>query len=165
MSDGKTRHDLIPYTQITIKLQGTHHTSREDILAQLNAVAASLSEGDDAGEFELEGCGYTFETKVTLTDPSIFSEERELPTGSLRATIAQAFGQQALSRLDEMQPVHRAALERRFGFVPNDGKNLRFLNGAHEKEVQEEAMRRLLRPSKAEQLGILRAMGLDDEKI
>lgn len=167
MSDSPSTFDLIPYTQITIKLQGNRNTSRQAIVAHLTEVAQRLLQGDDAGVLESEGgCGYVFATEVTLMGPSIFASEVErVQVGSLRAAVAQDLGQSALSRLDEMLPEHRAALERYYGFAARESKNLQFLNGALEQEVLAHAFRLLTRRSKAEQNAVLRAIGLGDDDV
>jgi hypothetical protein len=86
-------------------------------------------------------------------------------TQSLRAAVAQQFGLRALTRLDEMLPVQRAALERHFNFLEDCSRNIQFLSAEHEQEVLAEALRSLVRPSKAEKSAILRTLGLNDRAI
>lgn len=158
--------ELLPLTQITVRLQGTRGTSRQALAAQLNAIAALVAEGLPAGQFEADHAGYIFRTDIVLDGQSIFADgPAPSSPGLLRDAVAQQLGQRAAARLDEMSAAHRAALERRFGFARQDSKKVRFLSEIQEQEVLGEAFDLLMRRSKSEQLRILKAMGLDDASM
>jgi len=158
--------DLLPLTQVTVRLQGTRGTSRQALAAQLNAVAALVAEGQPSGQLEADHAGYTFRTDIVLDGQSIFAEAPAPSSpGLLRHAVAQQLGQRAAARLDEMSAAHRAALERRFGFARQDSKKVRFLSEIQEQEVLGEAFDLLMRRSKSEQLRILKAMGLDEASM
>lgn len=158
--------ELLPLTQITVRLQGTRGTSRQTLAAQLNAIAALIAEGQPSGQIETDHAGYVFRTDVVLDGQSIFSEGLAPSSpGLLRDAVARQLGQRAAARLDEMSSAHRAALERRFGFARQDSKKVQFLSEAQEQVVLGEAFDLLMRRSKAEQRRILKAMGLDEASM
>lgn len=63
-----------PLQQITIKLQGTRHSEKTDIIAQLEAVLARLKAGDTSGHSHDDDFGYTFEYVPASPGPSFFDE-------------------------------------------------------------------------------------------
>jgi len=63
-----------PLQQITIKLQGTRHSDRAEIVGQLDEVVARLKAGDVTGESSDDDFGYLFEVNGTSAGPSVFSE-------------------------------------------------------------------------------------------
>lgn len=63
-----------PLQQITIRLQGTRHSDRAAIVAQLEEVAARLKAGDLAGESSDDDFGYAFEVQAESPGPSFFDE-------------------------------------------------------------------------------------------
>ncbi len=64
-----------PLQQITIQLQGTRHSSREAVLAQLDDITARLRGGDLAGEESDDDFGYKFEVKPAANGPSLFGDD------------------------------------------------------------------------------------------
>lgn len=163
MIDSPSPTELPSYSQVTIKLQGTRNSSRQAMLDLLPEIALQLAEGHASGRLEADGCGYVFKTEMVLAGPSIFQSEAEcVESNSLRATVAQKLGPHAVTRLDEMSPIHRAALERHFRFAVRDSKNLRFLKDSNEEAVLEQAFRLLTRRSQTEQRAIWNAIGLGD---
>lgn len=158
--------ELLPLTQITVRLQGTRGTSRQALAAQLNAIAALVAEGQPSGRLEADHAGYTFRTDIVLDGQSIFAETPATSSlGLLRHAVAQQLGLRAAARLDEMSAAHRAALERKFGFARQDSKKVQFLNETQEQAVLGEAFDLLMRRSKSEQRRILKAMGLDEASM
>lgn len=158
--------ELLPLTQITVRLQGTRTTSRQALAAQLSAIAALVAEGRPSGQLEADHAGYVFRTGIVLDGQSIFADESAPSSpGLLRDAVARQLGQRAAARLDEMSAAHRAALERRFGFARQDSKKVRFLSEAQEQVVLGEAFDLLMRRSKAEQRRILKAIGLDEASM
>lgn len=61
-----------PLQQITIKLQGTRHSDREAIVAQLETVLARLKAGESSGKEEDDDFGYIFEYEPASPGPSFF---------------------------------------------------------------------------------------------
>lgn len=66
-----------PLQQLTIKLQGTRHTSRAQIINQLERVTALLKAGQVAGAEHDDDFGYAFEYRDSVPGPSFFEEEAE----------------------------------------------------------------------------------------
>ena len=67
-----------PLQQVTIKLQGTRHSDKAAIVAQLETVLARLKAGDNAGQDHEDDFGYAFEYAATSPGPSFF----DAPAGS-----------------------------------------------------------------------------------
>ena len=61
--------------RITIQLQGTRHSDREDMLAQLNTVATRIRDGDLQGEEADDDFGYQFQVVETSNGPSLFGDD------------------------------------------------------------------------------------------
>ncbi len=67
-----------PLQQVTIKLQGTRHSDKAAIVAQLETVLARLKAGDTSGQDHDDDFGYAFEYLQAVPGPSFFDE----PAGS-----------------------------------------------------------------------------------
>lgn len=67
-----------PLQQVTIKLQGTRHSDKAAIVAQLETVLARLKAGDTSGQDHDDDFGYAFEYVQAVPGPSFFDE----PAGS-----------------------------------------------------------------------------------
>ena len=63
-----------PLQQITVQLQGTRSSAREDIIAQLEEVTARLKNGDMQGTSHDDDFGYRFDVEPTSLGPSFFDE-------------------------------------------------------------------------------------------
>ena len=61
-----------PLQQITIKLQGTRHSSRDDVIGQIEVVLARLKGGDLAGSSHDDDFGFQFEVQSASPGPSFF---------------------------------------------------------------------------------------------
>ncbi|MDM1717342.1 hypothetical protein HX100_10755 [Thiopseudomonas alkaliphila] len=59
---------------MTIKLQGTRHSEKTNIIAQLEAVLARLKAGDTYGQDHDDDFGYAFEYVSASAGPSFFDE-------------------------------------------------------------------------------------------
>lgn len=68
-----------PLQQVVIRLQGTRHSSKAAIVAQLETVLARLKAGDTSGQEHDDDFGYDFEYAASVPGPSFFDE----PSGSL----------------------------------------------------------------------------------
>lgn len=68
-----------PLQQVTIRLQGTRHSDKAAIVAQLETVLARLKAGDTSGQEHDDDFGYAFEYAEAVPGPSFFDE----PSGSL----------------------------------------------------------------------------------
>lgn len=68
-----TKH-AYPLQQITIKLQGTRHSTRPDVIDQLETVLARLKSGDVAGTSHDDDFGYVFTVQAASPGPSFFDE-------------------------------------------------------------------------------------------
>lgn len=66
-----TKH-AYPLQQITIKLQGTRHSSRDDVIGQLETVLERLKRGEVNGTSHDDDFGYKFEVQLTSPGPSFF---------------------------------------------------------------------------------------------
>lgn len=62
-----------PLQQVTIKLQGTRHTSPKFIIDQLGTVLERLNAGDTTGHRHDDDFGYAFEYVMTSPGPSFFN--------------------------------------------------------------------------------------------
>lgn len=63
-----------PLQQLTIKVQGTRHSDRVDLIKQLEKVLARVKAGDmDGREFD-DDFGYTFEYDLASPGPSFLDE-------------------------------------------------------------------------------------------
>lgn len=63
-----------PLQQVTIRLQGTRHSRKEEIISQLESVLARLRAGDDTGSSHDDDFGYAFEYHAAVPGPSFFEE-------------------------------------------------------------------------------------------
>lgn len=63
-----------PLQQVVIKLQGTRHSDRNDLLAQLEEVAARIRHGDLSGTSHDDDFGYAFHVNAASPGPSLFDE-------------------------------------------------------------------------------------------
>ncbi|MGE8063856.1 hypothetical protein [Pseudomonas sp. NPDC089569] len=61
-----------PLQQLTIKLQGTRHTTPKSIIAQLGTVTKRLNAGDSDGQAHDDDFGYHFEFVKASPGPSFF---------------------------------------------------------------------------------------------
>lgn len=61
-----------PLQQVTIKLQGTRHSDKAAIVAQLETVLARLRAGDTSGQDHDDDFGYAFEYVQAVPGPSFF---------------------------------------------------------------------------------------------
>ncbi|WP_050569755.1 hypothetical protein [Dickeya sp. NCPPB 3274] len=61
-----------PLQQIEIRLQGTRHSSRDAIIAQLEAVTMRLKNGETNGMVEDDDFGYSFTVTNSPNGPSFF---------------------------------------------------------------------------------------------
>lgn len=68
-----------PLQQLTIRLQGTRHSNKADIVGQLETVLARLKSGDISGQADDDDFGYVFEYVSATPGPSFFDE----PAGSI----------------------------------------------------------------------------------
>lgn len=64
-----------PLKQLFIQIQGTRHSSRDDVVAQLETVLAKLKKGDTKGECHDDDFGHSFEYRDDVPGPSLFDEE------------------------------------------------------------------------------------------
>lgn len=63
-----------PLQQITVQLQGTRHSDRSAIIAQLETVLERLKSGDQIGKSHDDDFGYRFVVEPESNGPSFFSE-------------------------------------------------------------------------------------------
>lgn len=63
-----------PLQQVTIRLQGTRHSDKAAIVAQLETVIARLRDGDISGHDHDDDFGYAFEYVQAAPGPSFFDE-------------------------------------------------------------------------------------------
>jgi len=61
-----------PLQQITIQLQGTRHSNREDVIGQLETVLAKLKKGELEGVLHDDDFGYRFQVQSAVPGPSFF---------------------------------------------------------------------------------------------
>jgi hypothetical protein len=66
-----------PLQQVTIKLQGTRHSDRAEIIKQLETVVARLKAGDMTGLEHDDDFGYSFEYIKTSPGLSFFDESAD----------------------------------------------------------------------------------------
>lgn len=66
-----------PLQQITIRLQGTKHSDRDDVVNQLEKVLVRLRAGEKSGADHDDDFGYSFECVVSEAGPSFFEEACE----------------------------------------------------------------------------------------
>lgn len=74
MSNENWIRHAYPLQQITVHLQGTRHSDREAIIAQLVTVLERLKRGDMHGEEHDDDFGYRFSVEPTSPGPSFFDE-------------------------------------------------------------------------------------------
>jgi len=67
-----------PLQQVTIKLQGTRHSDKSEIIWLLGTVLNRLKSGDMRGCVHDDDFGYDFEYQAATSGPSFFDE----PAGS-----------------------------------------------------------------------------------
>jgi len=63
-----------PLQQVTIKLQGTRHSNKADIISLLETVLARLKSGDACGHEHDDDFGYIFTYQAASSGPSFFDE-------------------------------------------------------------------------------------------
>ena len=63
-----------PLQQLTIKLQGTRHSDKAAVIAQLEDVFSRLKAGDTSGADHDDDFGYDFEYVQAASGPSFFDE-------------------------------------------------------------------------------------------
>lgn len=63
-----------PLQQITVQLQGTRHSKREDIITQAESVLERLKRGEMQGEHHDDDFGYRFNVEPTSPGPSFFDK-------------------------------------------------------------------------------------------
>lgn len=63
-----------PLQQVVIKLQGTKRSDRNDLLAQLEEVAARIRQGDLSGTSHDDDFGYAFQVDPASPGPSFFDD-------------------------------------------------------------------------------------------
>ena len=68
------RKHAYPLKQITIRLQGTRHSSDESIIKQLETIIARLRAGDVSGYRHDDDFGYSFDF-VSSEGPSFFDTD------------------------------------------------------------------------------------------
>lgn len=61
-----------PLQKVTVHLQGTRHSNREDIISQLEGVLERLRAGDLVGEDHDDDYGYRFTVEPSSAGPSFF---------------------------------------------------------------------------------------------
>ena len=61
-----------PLQQITVKVQGSRHSSTQDLIELLEIVVARLKQGDATGTADDDGFGYWFELRDAANGPSFF---------------------------------------------------------------------------------------------
>lgn len=61
-----------PPKQITVKVQGTRHSSKTDLIELLEIVLARLQQGDATGTAHDDDFGYWFELREAVNGPSFF---------------------------------------------------------------------------------------------
>ncbi|SFU34032.1 hypothetical protein SAMN05216339_101422 [Nitrosomonas eutropha] len=66
-----------PLQQIVIRLQGTRHSRREDIINQLETVLSRLRAGDVNGTDHDDDFGYVFESVGSSPGLSFFNESTD----------------------------------------------------------------------------------------
>lgn len=74
MSNENWIRHAYPLQQITVQLQGTRHSDRKSIIAQLETVLERLKQGDMQGEQHDDDFGYRFNVEPTSPSPSFFEE-------------------------------------------------------------------------------------------
>lgn len=72
MSSESWHAHAYPLQQITIKLQGTRHSNKDDVIDLLETVLARLKSGDTSGHHHDDDFGYAFEYNGTAEGPSFF---------------------------------------------------------------------------------------------
>jgi len=76
VSDAWVKH-AYPLQQIVIQLQGTRHSYREAVIAQLETVLARLRAGEKKGSVHDDDFGYAFEVIEASMGPSFFDKPCE----------------------------------------------------------------------------------------
>ena len=61
-----------PLKQVTVKVQGTRHSSKTDLIELLEIVVARLRQGDATGSTHDDDFGYWFELRDAADGPSLF---------------------------------------------------------------------------------------------
>jgi hypothetical protein len=74
MPNGRWIEHAYPLQQITIQLQGTRHSSRSDVVDQLEAVLARLKNGELDGIAHDDDFGYRFKVQTASPGPSFFDD-------------------------------------------------------------------------------------------
>lgn len=66
-----------PLQQLTVKLQGTRHSSREEIIKQLETVVLRLKAGDLTGQEHDDDFGFSFEYIEASPGPTFFEDSAD----------------------------------------------------------------------------------------
>lgn len=66
-----------PLQQLTIKLQGTRHSSRDEIIKQLETVMLRLKAGDLTGQEHDDDFGYSFAYINASPGPTFFDDSAD----------------------------------------------------------------------------------------
>ena len=74
MSNGNWIKHAYPLQQIMIQLQGTRHSSRADLVDQLETVPARLKKGELEGTSHDDEFGYRFQVQTAAPGPSFFDD-------------------------------------------------------------------------------------------
>lgn len=64
-----------PLQQVTILLQGTRHSEREDIISQLEIIISRLKNGENTGSEHDDDFGYSFQYDAAAVGKSSFFDE------------------------------------------------------------------------------------------
>ncbi|EOO3327203.1 TPA: hypothetical protein P5977_004474 [Escherichia coli] len=64
-----------PLQQVTILLQGTRHSEREDIISQLEIIISRLKNGENTGFEHDDDFGYSFQYDAAAVGKSSFFDE------------------------------------------------------------------------------------------
>ncbi|EOO9660518.1 hypothetical protein CG408_RS24265, partial [Escherichia coli] len=64
-----------PLQQVTILLQGTRHSEREDIISQLEIILSRLKNGENTGFEHDDDFGYSFQYDAAAIGKSSFFDE------------------------------------------------------------------------------------------
>lgn len=75
--------------QVTILLQGTRHSEREDIISQLEIILSRLKNGENTGFEHDDDFGYSFQYDAAAVGKSSFSMKRQEENKNNALSIAQ----------------------------------------------------------------------------
>lgn len=74
MTNQAWQDQAYPLRQLTIRAQGTRHSSREELIKQVEKVLAKLKTGHIKGHSHDDDAGYVFELVEESPGPSFFDE-------------------------------------------------------------------------------------------